>query len=183
MDISRELESRAELRLCCDCPSVLGELTPNEIQIVRKSDTQPMAPQGHKVDFALAEFISYFGAKQIPVATHIGQHKSRLPKIKRPVCQAHGETPKCHSQCLRVIIAQRQAPEGCSHLQGREEITIPAKKFPATESSRGLAFGAGGGEKPGGIAECQRLPRAQRVMVAQCKSTRPEGRDWARRSS
>lgn len=34
--------------------------------------------------------------------------------------------------------------EGCSHLQGREEITIPAKKFPATESSRGLAFGAGG---------------------------------------
>lgn len=73
--------------------------------------------------------------------------------------------------------------EGCSHLQGREEITIPAKKFPATESSRGLALGAGGGEKPGGIAEYQRLPRAQRVMVAQCKSTRPEGRDWARRSS
>lgn len=34
--------------------------------------------------------------------------------------------------------------EGCSHLQGREEITIPAKKFPATESSRGLALGAGG---------------------------------------
>lgn len=143
MDISRELESRAELRLCCDCPSVLGELTPNEIQIVRKSDTQPMAPQGHKVDFALAEFISYFGAKQIPVATHIGQPKSRLPKIKRPVCQAHGETPKCQSQCLRAIIAQRQAQKDAA--TSREERKLPSQpRSFQQQSSRGLALGAGG---------------------------------------